>query len=446
MRVRATAAAALVLVAGCGTRLPDSAFRSAAPTPAPSQTASAPGPDVGVSASAIRIGNIVSRTNFFDPRAFVGPYQGVKAFVDDLNARGGINGRRLILDTCDDHGSASVNVECVRRLVDRDHVFALVGNAILNYGGASLVEERGVPDIGGEPIDTAYLRYSHLFDVVGESYPRNGTVGFDGILNAGTDVYQYFKQRYPTVPLRAGIVNYNQGDSRRYAQSIAAGLALLGYRVTRTEVNFALPDYDSAVIAMKHAGVRYVYDALDRGGNERLCKAIDDNRLSLVAKITTTQSWDASVASDYAGSPVCRNVIFATGGTANYDDTTIAGVARFRAAMARNGWNTPSAMSEWALEGWAGAQWFADAAASCGQDLTRRCVEDFMKRPTPYDGHGLLIPRSFAVGVADAREARGCLNVVRWSDAANAGRGGWVTQVDDMNINCFVGPVLHYRP
>ena len=51
-------------------------------------------------------------------------------------------------------------------------------------------------------------------------------------------------------------------------------------------------------------------------------------------------------------------------------------------------------MNEWELEGWASAQWFTDAAASCGADLTRTCIEKYMTRPTSYDGHGLLIPRN----------------------------------------------------
>src|SRR3954466_6655500 len=37
--------------------------------------------DVGVTASTITIGNIVSKTNPFDPRAFVGPSYGIEAFV-----------------------------------------------------------------------------------------------------------------------------------------------------------------------------------------------------------------------------------------------------------------------------------------------------------------------------------------------------------------------------
>lgn len=450
MRPRPLLAAAVALAAaGCGTWLPDSAFHRTTPTtpPASSSPSSAPspGPDVGVTSSTIRIGNIASRTNFFDPRAFVGPYYGVKAFVAAANAAGGINGRRLELVTCDDQGSAGGNVACVRKLVDGDHVFALVSNGILSYGGASLVQAAGVPDIGSQPVDSAYVRFSHLWDVLSESYPRNGSIGFNGVLHSGTETYAYFKSRYPKVPLRAAVVGYNQSSSRNYAKALAAGLELQGYRVVRLEVNFALPDFDSAVIAMKRAGVSYLYDALDRGGNERLCRAVDDNRLTLTAKVTTTQNWDAGVRADYARSPACRNALFATGGSRNYEDTRYPAVAAFRAAMGRQGWDTTTAMSEWALEGWAGAQWFADAAASCGADLTRRCVEAFMARKTPYDAHGLLTPRTFTVGTAKPKPARNCLNLARWSDTAEAGAGGWVSQVPDMNTNCFTVPILSYH-
>lgn len=444
-------AAVIVLLAGCGTRLADSAFRvSPAPTTSsqsatPVPTSTLPASDIGVTATTIRIGNIISRSNFFDPHAFVATYYGVKSLVDAVNAEGGIGGRRLELITCDDRGNSSLNVTCVRKLVDDDHVFALVGNSVLAYGGAPYVQRKGVPDIGSQPVDDAYRRYSHLWDITSEGYPRNGTVGYGGMLHFGTEVYHYFKTHFHGVPLRAAVVGYNQSSSRNYAKSMATGLRLLGYQVTRLEVNFALPDFDSPVIAMKNAGVNFVFDALDRGGNERLCKAIDDNRLSLAAKVTTTQSWDGNVRADFADSPGCRNTLFATGGARNYEDTSYPAVAAFRAQMAKEGWNKPETLSEWALEGWAGAQWFADAAASCGAALTRRCVEHYMATTVAYDGHGLLTPRDFRVGSGKVEPSRNCINVARWSDAANDGRGGWVTQVADMNTNCAVVPVFALR-
>ncbi len=447
-RLACALAVAALLTVACGSRLPDSQFPSETPAASTSGSAS---PDeggsaaVGVTDTTITIGNIVSRSNPFDARAFVGPYYGVSAFVDDINRRGGIDGRKLVLKTCDDFGSSNQNVTCVHQLLDRDHVFALVGNGILNYAGARIVNDRGVPDIGSQPIDLAYTQYPHLWDINGNSYPRDGKVGYDGELHGGTEVYRYFKVKHPDVPLKAGVVFYNQASSKRFGRSIVTGLEREGYKVVTSEVNFALPDYDAVAIKMRNAGVRYVYDTIDRSGNERLCVAMDENRLQVVAKVTTTQSWEGSIRSDYSASPNCRNTIYATGNSRNYDETDDPQVTRFRAAMDRLGWDKPSTLSEWALEGWAGAQWFADAVDSC-DDVTRECVEGFLARPTPYTGHGLLLPRDFVPGDGSTDVHKSCLNVARWQDDANGGDGGWVTQPEDMFTNCFMVPSIVYQP
>lgn len=403
--------------------------------------------DVGVTPTTIKLGTISSRTNPFDPTAFVGPLYGAAAAVDEINRHGGISGRTVALVSCDDHGDGGRDNECVHQLIDSDKVFALVSNAIFTYQGASYVQSKGVPDVGSQPIDTAYDRYSHLWDLYGESYPRNGTVGYQGQLEGGTEVYRFFKTHYRDVPLKAGVVYYNQADSQRYADDIVKGLEAEGFSVSAKEVNFALPDYDSAVLDMKSSGVRYVYDVLDAGGNQNLCASMDSNGLSdqITAKVTTTQSWVASVATQYDSSPKCRNKIFATGNTRSYEDTQYPGVAAFRSAMTRLHTDAPSQLSEWALEGWAGVQWLSDAIASCGAKLTRACVEAYVGRSTPYDGHGLLTPRSFRK-YPPRKQLVDCLNVARWLDSAQGGKGGWVTQVPDMDKNCVTVPNVYYTP
>lgn len=439
------AAAMLVAGAACGTRLPDSAFTSSGSLPA-SPTAS-PGASVnGVTSTSITIGTIASLTNLFDPAAFAGPSYGLRAFIDDVNRSGGINGRRLVLKVCDDKGNGAENVSCVHRLIEQDRVFALVSSAILDYAGAKTVNDAAVPDIGAQPIDLAYTKYPHLWDVTGESYPRNGEIGWHGQLRGGTETYRFFKDRFPGDPLRAGVVYFNELSSKAYADSLTRGLRTEGYTVVRAQVNFALPDYDSVAIKFRQAGVRYVYDAIDRLGNERLCKAMDENRLFVRAKVSTTQAWNADVLSDYRDSPRCRNSLYVTGGVRSFDAAGVPEVQRFRQAMARLGWDEPGTMSAWALEGWAGAQWFADAAASCGKNLTRACVERYMGRAVPYDARGLLLPRTFTVGPAQLTRHLACVNVARWEDTMNGGRGGWAEQVADMKRNCFVVPDIGYRP
>lgn len=485
MRPQPVLIAACALLAACATRLPDSAFPSpgatvvtslppgavgstttAAPTasgtasaqarPAlqgPGAAASAPpgsgltngrrntASDVGVTATSITLGQIVSRSNPFDPKAFVGPLYGAAAFVNDLNARGGINGRTVRLVTCDDHGDGTRNTSCAHGLIDRSRVFALVSQSIFSYAGASYVQSKGVPDVGSQPIDTAYDRWSHLWDIYGEAYPRDGTVGYHGRLIGGTEVYQYFKKRFGG-PLRAGVVYYNVADSQRFGKSIATGLRAEGYAVVEKQINFALPDYDSAVLDMKSQGVKYVYDSLDTGGNVSLCRAMDADGLSaqLTAKVTTTQGWVDSIRSDYADSPGCRNKLWATGNDLNYDDTGRPQVKRFRDAMARLHLDGHDQLSEWALEGWAGAQWLTDAMRSCGADLTRRCVEAYMGSGKPYDAGGLLTPRSFKKGPPQ-KTSWTCINAARWADDQ-----GWVSQVADMNKNCFDAKQISYTP
>ena len=425
---------------GSGGQLPGggSNAASAGPSSGPN-TAS----DVGVTPTTITIGNIVSKTNPFDPRAFVGPSYGLQAYVNWVNAHGGVHGRKLILKTCDDQGSGNQNVSCVHQLIDRDHVFAMVSNAILTYSGAEYVNSKGVPDMGAQPIDNAYNKYPHLWDIYGEDYPRDGKqIGFNGKLMGGTEVYKYFSQRFPKVPKVAGVVEYNQEASQRFGDSIAAGLQHEGYKVIKKVVNFALPDYDSVAIEFRNNNVQYVYDTIDRGGNIRLCKALDDNRVHITAKVLTTQSWEQSIGSDYKNSPNCRNAMWATGMTRNYADTKYPGVRDFREEMSADGHGGADDMSDWALEGWAGGKWFADAAASCGATLTRRCLESFVNRPTLYDGGGLLVPRNFHEYSHAHEPVTNCINVVRWQDSAHT----WVTQVPDMDKNCFRVTELPYNP
>jgi branched-chain amino acid transport system substrate-binding protein len=437
-------ASALGLTA-CGTRLPDSAFAPHQPATAGSAssrpggggggpvTAGNTASDVGVTPTTITIGEIVSRTNPFDPTAFVGPMYVLAAFVRYTNAHGGIHGRQLVLKTCDDQGSGVEDETCAHTLVNTDHVFALVSNAAFDYAGAAYVNSQNVPDIGGQPIDNAYNTYRNLFDIYAEQYPRNGQVGYRGKLYGGTEVYHYFKEKFPKVPLKAGVVEYNQSDSERFGNSIVEGLKLEGYTVSVKVVNSILPDFSSVAIAFKHVGVQYIYDSLDTAGNVRLCDALDQNNVTLTAKVLTAQSWNQSVNSDYASSPKCRGELWVTGNTRNYEDTQYRQVALFRNQMSADGDGGAGQLSDWALEGWAGGLWFADAADSCGGTLTRACIETYMNRPTPYTGHGLLTPRRFESEGAQPATIRNCLNVARWSSSKDS----WVTQVPNMDTNCF---------
>lgn len=465
MRRRAAGLALLLLatgalglgLGGCGTRLPASTFTGQAVGNGVGSgggpgAGSGPGSGTGagagsvfvsgVSDTAIKVGMIDSITSPLGANAFSGPGYGAQAYFDALDAAGGVDGRKIEVSQCDDSGSGLGDIQCVHQLIDTDQVFAFAGNSIFDYAGASYVSSKDVPDIGGEPIDQAYNQYPHLYSIYGSSYPRNGTVGWDGTLYSSTEIYAYFKQKLGAHV--AAVVEYNQPDSIQYGQMQAAGLRAEGYSVVTEQLDFALPNFAAAAADMKAHGVQIVFDSIDTNGNGSLCTALDQAGVNLIAKVTTTQSWDQTVPSTYANAPKCRNVLYATSSELNYEDTQYPQIAAFRAAMAKYFPSRAGLLSMWELDGWASAQWLTDAVRSCGTDVTRACVESFMNSPQPYSGHGLLIPTSFTASRPGATTSA-CLNVARWQDSADGGHGGWVTQVSNMDTNCFTVPVLASR-
>ncbi|MGW0577303.1 ABC transporter substrate-binding protein, partial [Streptomyces sp. NPDC002920] len=395
-------------------------------------------------AQTIRVGVIASATSPVGGAVFTGPRDGAQAYFDRLNARGGIDGRRVEVRLCDDGGSGVGNNTCVHRLLDGDeenNVVALVATTALDYAGADRVSHARVPDIGGQPIGAAYDTWPHLYGIYGSLAPRDGTPGWDGKLYGGTEVYRYFEREHGA--RTAAVVSYNQSASAAYARLVERGLKAEGYDVVSEQVDFALPDFRAVAADLKARGADLVFDALDIHGNARLCRAMDEVGAKVTAKVTNVQNWTSTVPEDYKDSPGCRNALWATGSSRNFDDTSgtsgtsVAAVREFRDAT--KGLKTHS---QWQLEGWAAAMWFTDAARSCAaaDGVTRACVDDFMAHSEGYDADGLLIPVRSERLAEPPRTRRTCLSVARWQD----GRG-WVTQ-GDLDRTCFDVPQLAYTP
>ncbi|NBM17920.1 ABC transporter substrate-binding protein [Streptomyces sp. GC420] len=417
-------AALLVLSTGCGSRLPESDFEEPR-TRAPATTAGG---------EPIRVGIITSATSPVGGEAFTGPRDGAEAYFERVNERGGINGRRVRVLTCDDGGSGVGNNECVHELVDEREVFALVATTALDYAGAPRVSAAGVPDIGGQPVGAAYETYPHLYSVYGSLSPRDGgRPGWGGKLYGGTETYRYFKEEQGA--RTAAVVSYNQAASAAYARLITQGLKAEGYRVVTEQVDFALPNFRAVAADLRDRKTDLVFDAMDTHGNARLCEAMDAEGTEVTAKVTNVQNWSSTVPRDYRNADQCRNSLWVTGSSRNYDDSGHPAVREFRNAM------SGQTLSQWRLEGWAAAMWFTDAARSCGADLTRECVERFMNRDEPYTADGLLLPAVFEEWPEPPKTRNACLSVARWRDE----RGGWVTQ-GEMNDNCFDVPQLAYEP
>ena len=428
---------------GVGSAAPGSGGGEAAPGAGGGEAAPGAGgkangaTDIGVTATTITVGNVVTKSGAFGPNQFTGHYYGAAAYFTDLNARGGINGRKIKFNFCDDKGSASGNIQCVRRAVDDQKSFAIVGYNCLVCDGLKYASEKKVPMVGGLAIDSRDYALPFAWRYSGNRYPQNGEIGYKGSFYGGTQVYRFFKENYAVK--KAGVFYYNDSLPSKNAglQTIdaleAEGIEAVGY-----PINLALPNYDSPVIDMKSRGITAVWDAIDIAGNQNLCKSIDSNGLKLTAKVSTISTFTEEVGEKF--NAPCRTYVFSTEvpGGAGYHDTSNPEVAKFRAAMKRYFPTREKVMYQWTLDGWGGAMWFADAVASCGADVTRACVTQFLDKPGGYTARGIWTPRgNDKIDFDKQKTLKECIQVSQWDDKA----GTFVTR-GSYKTTCYTTPLI----
>jgi branched-chain amino acid transport system substrate-binding protein len=412
---------------------------SSAPGPSGPNTAS----DAGVTATTINLGNIITKSGSFGPDQFTAFYYGAAAYFDYVNAHGGINGRKVLFNSCDDGGTSSGNNDCARKFAGngKNGVFAFVANDCLVCSGLKYISDLKIPQVGGLAIDFYDYALPYIWRYSGEMYPTDGKhIGYKGNLYEGTQMFHYFKDKMGMT--KAAVVWYSSSaQSSEAGQSFVKALKAEGIQTYGYAENVALPQWDSAVIDMKAKGVQFMFDSIDIGGNQNLCKSIDSNHLVLKAKVSTISTWSQSVGSsfDYP----CRTYIYSSDipGSLGYDQTSNPEIAKFRAAEHQYFPDRDNKLFEWDVDGWASAMWFADAASSCGADLTRACLMNFLNSPKPYGAHGIWAPRNnVKYNFETKKTLNQCVSIAHWDDAKKT----FVT-VGTWQDTCYTTPYIPYQ-
>jgi branched-chain amino acid transport system substrate-binding protein len=394
-----------------------------------------------VTATTISLGNIVTKSGSFGPNQFTSFYYGAAAYFDYINSKGGINGRKVTFNTCDDGGTASGDNNCAHSLAGdgTNGVFAFVANDCLVCDGLRYISSKKIPQVGGVAIDFSDYSLPYTWRYSGNMYPANGQIGYKGNLYEGTHIFHYFKVKFDIT--KAAVIYYdNSAQSKEAGESFAKALEREGIKTYKYGENVALPQWDSAVIEMKSNGVQAVFDALDISGNQNLCKSIDSNNFVPKAKVSTVSTWSQEVGTTF--SYPCRTYIYSaeTPGTLGYDQTDHPQIATFRAAMKRYFPKREGLMYEWNVDGWASAMWFADAAESCGAKLTRTCLMAYLNRPEPYSAHGIWYPRNNEKYNFETKKTLNqCVSIAHWDDK----RKSFIT-IGDIKNTCYTTPYIPY--
>ena len=135
--------------------------------------------DPGVTSSTVLLGGTVPLTGEAAAFGTVGP--GAKAYFDYVNAKGGVNGRKIEYRYYDDAYNPAQTVQLTRRLVEQDKVFAVFNSigtannlAIRDYLNAQKVPQLYAGD-GSQSIGRSFARYPWTMGFL-QSYRGEGNV------------------------------------------------------------------------------------------------------------------------------------------------------------------------------------------------------------------------------------------------------------------------------
>lgn len=144
-RRRRTAVTSLLAVAmvaaGCGSSKPSSANAGTTPATSASSSSGSTGSSGSPNSSKpFVIGAVMSETGSFSA-VDIGELDGLKVGVDEVNAAGGIMGRKVVLDVVNDNSNANQEILAVEKLESKGNIDLLVPDPISPLSLASLPYE-----------------------------------------------------------------------------------------------------------------------------------------------------------------------------------------------------------------------------------------------------------------------------------------------------------------
>ena len=150
----------------------------------------------GVSNERILLGQSVALTG---PAAQLGIQMrnGIMAYLDHVNQRGGVNGRRIELITLDDQYEGSLTVPNTRKLIDEHKVFALIGyvGTPTSVPAIPLFTEARVPFFGpftgAEALRVPFNRY--IFHVRASYYDETDAIVEQVVATGGRNIAVFYQ-------------------------------------------------------------------------------------------------------------------------------------------------------------------------------------------------------------------------------------------------------------
>jgi len=333
--------------------------------------------EVGVSDTEIVLGNV---STISGPIAGFGQtgVNATKAYVNYVNATGGVCGRQLRLITGDDRLDAGTNRSETQRLASQ--VLGFVGAVtVVDNGGAAVVNGTNIPDVG--------LTIGADRGANPNNFSPN-PIDFSKPGNAAIPPFRYFAERGVT---SAAIVWPAQADARGRGQGYEYDLRQAGITdITTYEVAITETNYVGVAQQIKNRGTQLVVTTLEVSGMARLAQAFQQVGYRPEVPFYGAQAYGRQFL-ELAGS-AAEGTKLAVTYSIFEDAPSVAPMATFLEWYERT---APGSEPDFfAIMSWAAADMLVTALREAGGAPTRDAVLERLRAQTNYTGGGFLAPRN----------------------------------------------------
>jgi len=193
----------------------------------------------------------------------------VQARLDEQNAAGGVDGRKLVLATADGKSDPTQVATAAQILVQQDHIFGLVSNEPFLFGGYRYLAQQGVPVTGDGYDGPEWGNTSNMFAIAPPTFTN-----YNGKTYNYTTEAVFLKSIGATSV--AIITNSGSPSAATSVNEQIAADTSLGIRdcYKNVSIPFGATDYTPAVLAITQAHCDTVIGVFPEQGNIALASAL----------------------------------------------------------------------------------------------------------------------------------------------------------------------------
>ncbi|HEY6318869.1 MAG TPA: ABC transporter substrate-binding protein [Acidimicrobiia bacterium] len=328
----------------------------------------------GVTATTISVGGVAGVTNPVG-QPYASGFDGVQAYFNYVDAKGGVFGRKFkLVAQLDDESRASQDLAEARSLVEEKHVFAVLPVVTQTFTAATYLAQKGIPTFGWN-INAEWDRGLNLFGEKGSylcfTCPNAGPAFIAKQLGLHT----------------VAILAYAGSASITCAQGMAAAFQKYGFNIALidTSLPFGFSDLGSDVDQMKSKGVQFVGTCMDIGGEVNVAQSLRRAGLTDV-KYYAPQGYDPGTIARYGKE--LNGIYFAIGFVPFEDAASSRALQLFMRQM--NKLHKP--INEQALAGWIDADLLYKGIKKAGPNFTQHSVVDAINTFNGYTADGIRLP------------------------------------------------------